>query len=91
MLVDTARYATFWCGGKSRKGQSSKPAPEPMIADAALKPFVEKQFHLPSQVIIDIPSVQGVELYIFAGPSMREAVARYNLFSGGGCLRRSPG
>jgi len=86
VLVDTARYATFWCGGRTRKGESKKPAPEPMVADEALKPYIEKQFHRPSQVIIDVPSAAGVELYIFAGPSMREAVSRYNLFSGGGCL-----
>jgi alpha-D-xyloside xylohydrolase len=91
VLVDTARYATFWCGGKPRKGQSKQPAPEPMIANEALKPYVEKQFHVPSQVIIDVPAAEGVDLYVFAGPTMREAVARYNLFSGGGCVPSKPG
>jgi alpha-D-xyloside xylohydrolase len=86
VLVDTARYASFWCGGRTRKGESRKAAPEPLIADEALKPYVEKGFHAASQVIIDVPSAEGVELYIFAGPSLREAVARYNLFSGGGCV-----
>ncbi len=37
-------------------------------------------------VSIDIPRSKGVDVYVFAGPSMKEAVARYNLFSGGGPL-----
>ena len=35
---------------------------------------------------VDIPAAHGVDVYIFAGPDMRQAVQRYNLFSGGGCL-----
>ncbi|HEY3783083.1 MAG TPA: TIM-barrel domain-containing protein [Fimbriimonadaceae bacterium] len=34
----------------------------------------------------EIPTAHGVDVYVFAGPSMREAVQRYNLFSGGGPL-----
>ena len=37
-------------------------------------------------MLIDIPAAQGITIYIFAGPTMRDAIARYNLFSGGGCL-----
>ena len=37
-------------------------------------------------MLIEIPGAPGVDIYIFAGPQMREAVARYNLFSGGGCV-----
>lgn len=29
---------------------------------------------------------RGVEVYVFAGPTLREAVQRYNLFSGGGAV-----
>ena len=35
---------------------------------------------------VDVPSAKGVDVYVFAGPDMRHAVQRYNLFSGGGCL-----
>ena len=35
---------------------------------------------------VDVPSARGVDVYVFAGPDMRHAVQRYNLFSGGGCL-----
>lgn len=36
-------------------------------------------------MIIDIPSVDGVTLYLFEGNIM-EVAQRYNLFSGGGCV-----
>ena len=90
VLIDTARYATFWCGGRTAKGESAKESPAPP-ADPVLKPYVERGFHRPSQVLIEVPSSEGVDLYIFAGPAMRDAVARYNLFSGGGCLPSKAG
>ena len=40
-----------------------------------------------SEVIFDLPGdSSGVDVYVFAGPTMREAVERYNLFSGGGAV-----
>jgi len=40
-----------------------------------------------TQVIVDLPGdSSGVEVYVFAGPTLREAVQRYNLFSGGGAV-----
>jgi alpha-D-xyloside xylohydrolase len=37
-------------------------------------------------VVVETPLAAGVDVYVFGGPTMREAVQRYNLFSGGGCL-----
>jgi alpha-D-xyloside xylohydrolase len=40
-----------------------------------------------SEVVFDLPgNSSGVDVYIFAGPTMREAVERYDLFSGGGAV-----
>jgi len=40
-----------------------------------------------SEVIFDLPGdATGVDVYLFAGPTVREAVERYNLFSGGGAV-----
>ncbi len=39
-----------------------------------------------ADLTIEIPNADGVDLYFFAGPDVRSAVQRYNLFSGGGCL-----
>ena len=37
-------------------------------------------------VVVDIPSAEGIDVYLFEGPNMVTAVQRYNLFSGGGVL-----
>ena len=40
-----------------------------------------------TEVIFDLPgNSKGVDVYVFGGPTMREAVQRYNLFSGGGAV-----
>lgn len=69
VLVDTTRYARFYCGNLvplKRDGEPKHPAGK--------------------TVSVDIPVARGADVYLFAGPSMKEAVQRYNLFSGGGCL-----
>ena len=62
VLIDNARYMTYYLGGKRPEGQAA------------------------DEVAIDIPRSKGVDVYIFAGPTMKDAVARYNLFAGGGAL-----
>lgn len=37
-------------------------------------------------MLIDVPAAKGLDVYVFAGPTMLDAVERYNLFSGGGAL-----
>jgi alpha-D-xyloside xylohydrolase len=37
-------------------------------------------------MLVDVPAARGVDVYVFAGPAMLDAVERYNLFSGGGAL-----
>ena len=39
-----------------------------------------------TEVVFDIPAAPGVDVFVFGGPTLREAVQRYNLFSGGGCV-----
>jgi len=40
-----------------------------------------------TEVVFEIPGdSRGVDVYVFAGPTPREAVQRYNLFSGGGAV-----
>lgn len=62
VLVDTARYATFYLGEKPPTGDSSQS----------------------EEVLVEIPRAAGADVYVFGGPTLREAVQRYNLFSGGG-------
>jgi alpha-D-xyloside xylohydrolase len=90
VLIDTARYATFYCGSKARKARkrpatANSPAPDSM---AGLLPAAYRRYRFgePSEVLAEVPRAAGVDIYIFGGPAMRLAVQRYNLFAGGGAL-----
>jgi alpha-D-xyloside xylohydrolase len=81
VLVDTARFAEFNCGNAR---------PRPVKANNGTPANVDPNYteHLlageTSEVMIEVPEARGVDVYLFAGPSMLDAVRRYNLFSGGG-------
>jgi len=83
VLVDTARYSTFYCGESRPK--PTTPVGEMPSGDVPLltKTLREEDS---SQVLVEIPTAQGIEAYLFAGPTMLDVVRRYNLFSGGGVL-----
>jgi alpha-D-xyloside xylohydrolase len=71
VFIDTARYITVYCGNEHPKDQLGAAA------------GVAQQ---PASIVIEVPLATGVDVYMFAGPTMLQAVQRYNLFSGGGCL-----
>lgn len=81
VLVDTARYATFYAGNVkvcgSRQDRENFPS-----AGTPKGHWWAKQGS--GNMFVTIPAARGVDLYLFAGTDMRDAVARYNLFSGGG-------
>ncbi len=87
VLVDTARYATFYCGNK-KPAPAAKPALRPDAPHDGWNllngPYAQHGLGDASEMLIEIPAARGVTVYIFAGPSLCEAVQRYNLFSGGG-------
>lgn len=90
VLIDTARYATIYLGGKKTVKTAPAPAessaPFTIAANALPAAYRRVNFKEHTQVQVEIPEAQGVDIYVFAGPSMRQAVQRYNLFSGGGPL-----
>jgi alpha-D-xyloside xylohydrolase len=89
VLIDTARYATVYAGNKVRKGAPGPAAPEAgaeLTREGLPSAYERFRFQDPSEVIVEVPEAQGVDVYLFAGPTMRLAVQRYNLFSGGGAL-----
>ena len=82
ILVDTARYATFYLGDARSKPaqaeqQSGSANPEPNYTHMVKE-------NETSYIIVDVPHAPGVDIYLFAGPDMLNAVKRYNVFSGGG-------
>lgn len=90
VLIDTARYATVYAGNKQRKTPGvtapSQPSPTEITAEALPAAYGRYRFQDASEVLVEIPEAEGVDVYLFAGPTMRLAVQRYNLFSGGGAL-----
>lgn len=82
LLVDTLRNAQFFCG-------EAHPKPtEPVSAQSLLvntpDQMRDRDETAAGQVEVEVPRASGVDIYLFGGPSMMEAVQRYNLFSGGG-------
>lgn len=82
ILIDTARYATFYFGDAR---------PRPAHAVASLhenNPDPDYTSGLQTdqagEVRVEVPRAAGVDVYLFGGPSMLDAVRRYNIFSGGG-------
>jgi len=87
IYVDTYRYATFLMGTNTKKRQSSHMTVEnekhKVFSESAL--YALKKSTEPREIIIDIPTAEGIDIYIFEG-NTKEIVQRYNLFSGGGCV-----
>ncbi len=82
ILVDTFRHAQFYCGEVHPK--PSQPQTAGQAAVNTPRQMRERDRQNQSEVLVEVPRAAGVDVYYFAGPSMMEAVQRYNLFSGGG-------
>jgi alpha-D-xyloside xylohydrolase len=87
VFVDTARYARFNIGNTSPL-QTDTDAKAGAAGGIALttEDLYKARTLAQRTMLVDIPAAQGVDLYIFAGPQMADAVRRYNLFSGGGAM-----
>jgi alpha-D-xyloside xylohydrolase len=88
ILVDTARYVTYYCGSSVKLKSSSKNTEERKenIADTTEELYGTKDFKEGRIMTIDVPVANGIDIYVFAGPDIKSAVQRYNLYSGGGCM-----
>lgn len=89
VLVDTARYATFYMGNKKKKPASAATPKEAKEGAAGWNGLnKEDRYGLgdDSAILIEVPVAKGVDVYIFGGPALLNAVQRYNLFSGGGVV-----
>jgi alpha-D-xyloside xylohydrolase len=82
LLIDTARYATFYFG-------DAQPRPEHMsdsVSGASPDPNYTRDLQDgdAAKITVEVPVAAGVDVYLFGGPDMLNVVKRYNLFSGGG-------
>jgi alpha-D-xyloside xylohydrolase len=79
IFVDTARNATFCCGTARRREERTLEQRTGYAEDAPKLEETEKAF-----VTIQVDQAPGLDVYLFSGPAMLDAVRRFNLFAGGG-------
>lgn len=82
ILIDTARYATFYFGDARPKPTEAAPIVAGSNPDPNYTHTVREDDS--SKIVVEVPRTSGVDVYLFAGPAMQDAVKRYNVFSGGG-------
>ena len=83
ILINTARYTTFYCGTTSKLagGGSGETGGGNSVQELYAGKSKAEGF-----VTVDIPGARGIDIFVFSGPDLKTAVRRYNLFSGGGAL-----
>lgn len=82
ILIDTARYATFYFGDARPRPTEAAPVTPGSSPDPS---YVYTDHDADNgRIIVEVPRASGVDVYLFAGPAMQDAVKRYNVFSGGG-------
>lgn len=80
VFINSARYITVYAGTAVRRDSPNAPAPRDRNLDGSWtsQPYSDA-------VDVVIPA-NGTEIYLFAGPTPLDAIRRFNLFNGGGCL-----
>ncbi len=80
VFINSARYLDVYAGTGVRKDSKNPPVAQDRNTDKtwSARPYSDA-------VEILVPA-GGVEVYVFEGPTPLEAVRRFNLFNGGGCL-----
>jgi len=80
VFVNSARYINVYAGTAVRTDSKNPP----LLQDRNTDKNWQAQPY--SDAVEMLVPAGGVELYVFGGPSTMEAVRRFNLFNGGGCL-----
>lgn len=80
VFINSARYLNIYAGTAVRKDSKVSPVIKDRNTDKSwsARPYSDA-------VEILVPAA-GVEVYVFGGPTPLDAVRRFNLFNGGGCL-----
>jgi alpha-D-xyloside xylohydrolase len=80
VFINSARYITVYAGTAVRKDSPNVAEPRDRNTD---KNWTSQPY---SDAVEMMVPTSGTEIYIFAGPTPLDAVRRFNLFNGGGCL-----
>ena len=82
VLIDTARYASFYCG--QAKAPEKNADNKSFSLQASTDELYAADSRKNAKMLVEIPVAKGADIYIFSGINMLEAVQKHNLFSGGG-------
>jgi alpha-glucosidase (family GH31 glycosyl hydrolase) len=80
VFINSARYIRVYAGSAVRKETQEESAIRDRNTD---KKWSSSPY---SDAVEMLVPANGTEIYIFAGPTALDAVRRFNLYSGGGCL-----
>jgi len=88
VLVNTSRYTIFYMASKGKLNRSKALLSDTSAKNISLNTIdlYGKKYSRSDEVSILTEGTNGVEIYVLSGPSMRDVIKRYNLFSGGGSL-----
>lgn len=80
VFINSARYLDVWVGTGVRVDSKNPPVSTDRNTDRnwSASPYSDN-------VEVLVPAA-GVELFVFGGPTTLDAVSRFNLYQGGGCL-----
>jgi len=88
VLIDNARFITFSVAEKQLLHNLNDieytVKSKENVTD--IEQLYGKEMRGKTSIYADIPACKGVDIYLFSGPEPGDAIARYNLFSGGGFI-----
>lgn len=87
VLVNSSRYVTFYMKSKGKLDERLRHKKGSQKEEKIVLNTVQlygKAVTPSDEVSIQVEGTKGIEIYVFAGPGMLQAIQRYNLFSGGG-------
>ncbi|MDB5111038.1 MAG: hypothetical protein JWR67_2152 [Mucilaginibacter sp.] len=80
VFINSARYIKVYAGTAVRLDSKTPPEIQDRNTDKNWKS------HPYADAVDMLVPAEGVEIYVFGGPTAMDAVRRYNLLNGGGCL-----
>ena len=80
VFINSAKYINVYAGTAVQRDSKNPPAEKDRNTD---KSWSSRPYSDGVEMLVP---AAGVEVYLFAGPTALDAVRRFNLFNGGGCL-----
>ena len=87
IYIDTARYASFYCGKSLRESaETTQKESDSGMAHSTQELYAVREMGGQTILTIEIPVAKGVDLYYITGDTVLSIVSQYNMLSGGGCM-----